>query len=158
MGAQHLYQFPVLALQPGVFQHLEPDVDPHLACLHQHPQQQVLIGRAGERRVEVDGERIGPPLRQDRQIPHDGPEHDDIQMQGFVLAEGGKIDAFVTLGHRIPAPGQRLIALDLTVPTYDRLVKGNGDIRHGHRGHGTHRILFFERKHGSHLMAMDGCA
>ncbi|MNG80683.1 hypothetical protein D3C79_393200 [compost metagenome] len=97
-------------------------------------------------------------MREHGQVAHDGPEHDDIQVQGLVLAEGGKIDAFVTLGHRIPASGQRLIPLDLTVPTYDRLVKGDGDIRHGHRCHGTHRILFFERKHGSHLMEMDGCA
>ena len=158
MGAQHLYQRPVLALQPGVLQHLEPDVDPHLAGLYQHQQQQILIGRTGRRRVEVDGERIGAFLREHGQVAQYGPQHDDIQMQGLVLAERGKIDALITLRHRIPAPGQRLVPLDLTVPTDDRLVKGNGNICHGHHCHGTHRILFFERKHGTHLMDEYGCA
>ena len=112
-------------------------------------QQQVAVGGAGERRIEVDGERIGAFLREHGQIAQYGPEHDDIQVQGVVLAERGEVDAQIALLPGIPAPCQRLMPLDLAIPAYDGLIKGDGDIRHV--GHGTHGILFFERKHGSHL-------
>ena len=42
-----------------------------------------------------------------------------------------------------------IIPLDLMILADDGLVKGDDDIRHA--DHGTHGILFFERKHGSHL-------
>ncbi len=117
--------------------------------LEQHQQQQIAVGGAGERRIEVDGECIGAFLGEHGQIAHDGPEHDDIQVQGIILAEGGKIDALITLVAGIPAPGQHLIPLDLTILADDGLIKGDDDIRHA--DHGTHGILFFERKHGLHL-------
>ncbi len=152
VAAQYLDQRPVLPLQRGLFQHLEPDLDPQFARLDQHQQQEVLIGRAAQGRIEVNGEQIGAGLRQGRQIPHDGPEHDDIQMQGLILTEGGEVDALIALLGRLPASGQHLIALDLMIPTDDRLIKRHSKLGGRDACHVTYWVLFLKCKHGTHLL------
>lgn len=152
VAAQYLDQRPVLPLQGGLLQHFEPDLDPQLARLHQHQQQQVLIGGAVQGRVEINGKKIGSAFCQGRQIPHDGPEHDDVQMQGLLLTEGGKVDALIALLGRLPASGQYLITLDLMISADDRLIEGHGKIGHRDACHVTDWVLFLKCKHGTHLL------
>ena len=120
--------------------------------LQQHQQQQVLIGSTTQRRIEVDGEHAGLPLRQCWQVAQNGSEHDDIHMQGLFIAEGGKIDPLITLVAGLPASGQYFKTDDLAIPANDWLIKGHGNVRCRQGCHVTDRKLFFERKHGTYLL------
>ncbi len=86
------------------------------------------------------------------QITPNGSEHNDIHMQGLVIAERGKVYSLIALLVGFPASGQRLKTDDLAIPVNDWLIKGHGNVRCRQGCHVTDRKLFFKRKHVTSLL------